>query len=87
VRELANVLETAMILGNGGLELPDRFAARAKRTSGGLDSAVRAAIEDALRATRGKIYGAKGAAERLGLPPGTLQSKMRKLGIERTAFV
>jgi formate hydrogenlyase transcriptional activator len=27
-----------------------------------------------------------GAAERLGLKPGTLQSKMRKLGIEREKF-
>jgi formate hydrogenlyase transcriptional activator len=39
-----------------------------------------------LRATRGKIYGSDGAAARLGLNPGTLQSKMRKLGIERSAF-
>jgi hypothetical protein len=30
--------------------------------------------------------GADGAAARLGLPPGTLQSKMRKLGIARGEF-
>jgi formate hydrogenlyase transcriptional activator len=85
VRELANVLETALILGNGTLELPDRLVARKRVTA--LDDAVRSAIETALRASRGKIYGTGGAAERLGLPPATLQSKMRKLGIERTAFV
>ena len=51
------------------------------------ESAVRVAIEEALRATRGKSYGAGGAAARLGLKPGTLQSKMRKLGIERGSFV
>ena len=45
------------------------------------------AIEEALRATRGKIYGSDGAASRLGLKPGTLQSKMRKLGIQRDSFV
>jgi len=49
--------------------------------------AVRVAIEEALRATRGKIQGAGGAALRLGLKPGTLQSKMRKLGIEQNTFV
>lgn len=50
------------------------------------DAAVAQTIEAALRATRGKIYGADGAAARLGLKPATLQSKMRKLGIERSAF-
>jgi transcriptional regulator with GAF, ATPase, and Fis domain len=48
---------------------------------------MRVAIEDALRAVRGKIYGSDGAAARLGLKPGTLQSKMRKLGIQRGDFV
>ena len=47
---------------------------------------MRVAIVEALRATRGKIYGGDGAAARLGLKPGTLQSKMRKLGIRREAF-
>ena len=42
-------------------------------------SSIRGAIEDALEATRGKIYGSDGAARRLGLPPATLQSKMKKL--------
>ena len=84
-----------MILGGGSgrLELPEELARRPKGRGRQIDEAprlaasVRRAIEDALRATGGKIYGAHGAAERLGLPPGTLQSKMRKLGIERAAFV
>jgi len=63
---------------------------RVARTRGAerprFESAVRDAIEDSLRATRGKIYGTDGAAARLGLKPGTLQSKMRKLGIRREAF-
>jgi transcriptional regulator with GAF, ATPase, and Fis domain len=94
VRELMNTLETAMILGGGsGLELPDDFPRRSKRGDVGcpdprrFESAVRLAIEDALRATRGKIYGSDGAAARLGLPPGTLQSKMRRLGVQRGSFV
>jgi transcriptional regulator with GAF, ATPase, and Fis domain len=91
VRELANVLETALILGRGvTLELPEELAQRAMRKATdagpGFEGAVRHAIEEALRATRGKLYGSDGAAARLGLKPGTLQSKMRKLGIARTDF-
>jgi formate hydrogenlyase transcriptional activator len=93
VRELMNTLETAMILGGGdALALPDDFPRRIRRGDSAatdatrFDSAIRLAIEDALRATRGKIYGSDGAAARLGLKPGTLQSKMRKLGIQRAGF-
>jgi DNA-binding NtrC family response regulator len=93
VRELANVLEAALILGNGrALELPEEFAQRTTRRSKDaaarprFETAVREAIEEALRATRGKIYGTDGAAARLGLKPPTLQSKMRKLGIRRMDF-
>ena len=91
VRELMNVLETALILGGGrSLELPEEFATRAARGADKVrprfEHAVREAIEQSLRATRGKIYGTDGAAARLGLKPGTLQSKMRKLGIRREDF-
>jgi formate hydrogenlyase transcriptional activator len=93
VRELMNVLEAALILGGGrSLELPEELASRArpkrKDESGRprFESAIREAIEQSLRATRGKIYGSDGAASRLGLKPGTLQSKMRKLGIRREDF-
>jgi DNA-binding NtrC family response regulator len=88
VRELENVLEAAMIVGDGKLELPAELGRGAGSRRAGLDfaSASRAAIEAALRACRGKIYGADGAAARLGLEPSTLQSKMKKLGIERASF-
>ncbi|MDQ3367520.1 MAG: sigma-54 dependent transcriptional regulator [Myxococcota bacterium] len=93
VRELMNVLEAAMILGDGlRLVLPEDLP-RATRASPGdgdslrFDHSVRVAIETALQATSGKIYGVGGAASRLGLKPGTLQSKMRKLGIDRTRFL
>ncbi|HEY5928667.1 MAG TPA: hypothetical protein VIV11_43580, partial [Kofleriaceae bacterium] len=69
------------------LELPAPVAAAARhRRDKSFDAAVATAIETALRATRGKIYGADGAAARLGLKPGTLQSKMKKLGIARRPF-
>ncbi len=86
VRELANVLEAALVLGDArSLELPQAFA-RKRDSSRELDAAIRNAIEDALVATHGKIYGDDGAAARLGLPPATLQSKMKKLGVARAAF-
>jgi transcriptional regulator with GAF, ATPase, and Fis domain len=93
VRELMNVLEATLILGGGrSLELPEEFVTRARARPRGdsnrprFEGAVRDAIEESLRATRGKIYGGDGAAARLGLKPGTLQSKMRKLGIRREDF-
>ena len=88
VRELRNLLESALVLGGGAAfalpeEFPRRSTARGPRA---FDAAVRDTIEDVLRATHGKIYGANGAAARLGMPPATLQSKMKKLGIERRRF-
>ena len=87
VRELANVLEAALVLGGGrSLELPDHIGATAPRRLPAFDDSIRRTIEAALRATRGKLYGAGGAATHLGLEPTTLQSKMRKLGIDRRRF-
>ena len=94
VRELANLLETALVLGGGTtLVLPDEFPDPSRRLAEpgpraqGFGAAVRDVIEAALRATRGQIYGAGGAAARLGLKPATLQSKMKKLGVDRARFV
>lgn len=42
---------------------------------------ARRTIEKALDACGGRIYGKAGAAARLGIPPSTLQGKMKKLGI------
>jgi transcriptional regulator with GAF, ATPase, and Fis domain len=41
----------------------------------------RAAISAALIAQNWRIYGPDGAAAKLGLPPSTLQHRMRKLGL------
>jgi transcriptional regulator with GAF, ATPase, and Fis domain len=40
-------------------------------------------IEKVLASCNWMIAGAQGAAERLGLPPSTLRSKMKKLGVAR----
>jgi transcriptional regulator with GAF, ATPase, and Fis domain len=51
-----------------------------------LNEAMRAHIEAALRATRGRIEGARGASRLLGINPHTLRARMRKLKIDWAAF-
>jgi len=51
-----------------------------------LDTVVQRHIEAALIACRGRVEGKNGAAERLKINPNTLRGRMRKLGIERSAF-
>jgi formate hydrogenlyase transcriptional activator len=96
VRELQNVVERAMITSRGAsLELgvfslwqPDRERATAKRAKiqgTRLEDAERAHILAVLERCSWKVGGQDGAAERLGLKRSTLQSRMKKLGIERPA--
>ncbi|MGE3173791.1 MAG: sigma 54-interacting transcriptional regulator [Planctomycetota bacterium] len=98
VRELRNVIERALITSVDGrtlnLEraLPDE-APRPVAASAPTDDRIRTAIEledlerlnmrRALEAAGWKIAGAGGAAERLGLRPNTLASRMKSLGIQR----
>lgn len=100
VRELAAVIDRAALLGRGHALALDaalgdpRQRAPADRPPDAarpgedttLESAVRRAIEAALRAAHGRVEGPGGAAERLAVNPNTLRSKMRKLGIRRAAF-
>ncbi|MCI0335053.1 MAG: sigma-54 dependent transcriptional regulator [Planctomycetes bacterium] len=51
-----------------------------------LNDAMRAHIEAALSATRGRIEGARGAARLLGINPHTLRARMRKLKIDWSVF-
>ena len=46
----------------------------------------KAIIEDALRATGGRVFGPSGAAARLGIPRSTLESKIRTLKINKNRF-
>ena len=52
-----------------------------------LHAAEREHILRLLRETQGQIGGPDGAAERLGLKRTTLNSKMKKLGIERGDYM
>jgi transcriptional regulator with GAF, ATPase, and Fis domain len=87
VRELVNSLERATILaGSGDLVVAAARpvatpAAAADEGFQTLESRERDYIDRVLRATGGKIYGAGGAAEILGINGSTLASRMRKLGL------
>jgi formate hydrogenlyase transcriptional activator len=92
VRQLANMLEAAMIVSHGNrLIVPESLqpepAAAEHEGCPSFEQASRDVLVRALRACKGKIYGSGGAAELLQLNPGTLQSKLRKLGISRVEFV
>ncbi|MEI9976766.1 MAG: helix-turn-helix domain-containing protein [Ignavibacteriota bacterium] len=43
-------------------------------------------IEAALAETRGRIAGPRGAASKLGVPPSTLESKIKALAIDKHRF-
>jgi transcriptional regulator with GAF, ATPase, and Fis domain len=84
VRELRNVVERALILCNGptlGLAPPTTPAPEIDGALS-LDDAQRRHILKVLRSVGGRIKGAGGAAEILGVKPATLRSRMQRLGID-----
>jgi formate hydrogenlyase transcriptional activator len=87
IRELRNVVERAMIVSTGPrLVIPLPF--EHKTTVDGLRSeklvdVERDHIRGVLDSVRWRIRGNGGAAEVLGLPPTTLETRMAKLGILR----
>ena len=91
VRELENVIERALILSPGStLHLEEPWGAKPRRAGGPpslerLDEVERAHIRRVLEACAWKIEGPGHAAAKLGLNPGTLRSRMTKLGIRRPA--
>ena len=99
VRELENVIERAAILASKGrlrISLSDVTAAgrTAKSAPARSDGAPlmtetdrkrrdRDNILGALASTKGKIFGDDGAAQLLQIPPTTLLSRMKSLGLKR----
>ena len=94
IRELENFIERAVILTKGPnlraplaeLEMPPETASNPKEDSR-LETTEREHILRVLRETKGLIAGPKGAAARLGLKRTTLNSKLKKLGIERSDYI
>ncbi len=99
IRELQNVIERSVILSDSEifaideswlprlpetihiakpknrLELPRRLEEQEKNM-----------IEEALKASRGRVFGPTGAAVKLGIPRSTLESKIKSLKIDKNFF-
>ena len=94
IRELENMLERAVILTRGA-ELYVPLAELETQEEEELDeaesptlhAAEREHILKVLRECKGQIGGEEGAAARLGLKRTTLNSKIKKLGIERSDYI
>ncbi len=84
-RELRNIVEHAMITSSGGtLHLrPPHPASEEVGASDKLEDVERVHILGVLKKTGWRITGKGGADEILGMKRTTLQSKMKKLGIQR----
>lgn len=85
VRELRNVVERAMILAKGprlSLQVP-RTTVSSASASTKIEDVEREHIRSVLERAGWRVRGAGGAAERLGLAPTTLESRMSKLGVVR----
>ncbi len=95
IRELENFLERAVILTKGTvlyvplaeLETEEDDDTASDMENPTLHAAEREHILRVLRETRGQIGGDDGAASRLGLKRTTLNSKLKKLGIERSDYM
>jgi formate hydrogenlyase transcriptional activator len=95
IRELQNVVERAVILSEGETffveeawltRVTPKLAATSVPLVVDLVEHEREKLEAALRESEGVVGGPTGAAIKLGIPRQTLESKIRKLGINRYRF-
>jgi formate hydrogenlyase transcriptional activator len=86
IRELRNVVERAMIVAAGTrltIALPTSKTAAPEKRGAKLAEVEREHIHTVLLSTAWRIRGSGGAADRLGLRPTTLETRMAKLGLRR----
>jgi len=86
VRELGNVIERAVIVATGPrlvVQMPQNAPSRASQGSLTLRNLQIKHIGTTLQSTNWRVRGIGGAAERLGLKPTTLETRMAKLGLTR----
>jgi PAS domain S-box-containing protein len=99
IRELQNVIERSVILSSGDVFSVDemwlsketirtssRVEASAHLTGEAEQRSEREIIEAALAQTRGRVSGLSGAAAKLGIPPSTLDNRIRALKIDKKQF-
>jgi formate hydrogenlyase transcriptional activator len=95
IRELQNVIERAVILSEDDTLAvdetwlkwePAQNPARPRTLDGALVRQEKEMIEGALAESQGRISGSAGAAAKLGLPAQTLDSKIKRLKINKYRF-
>jgi PAS domain S-box-containing protein len=96
IRELQNVVERSLILCDRGVFAVDENWLRSNAApiteqataplAEKLNDQERDLIEKALVASRGRVAGSAGAAAKLGMPPSTLESRIRALRIDKSRF-
>jgi PAS domain S-box-containing protein len=96
IRELQNIVERSVILCGGdtfwieNAWLASQEAARQELPGplpDTLQNQERKIIETALAESKGKVSGPEGAAAKLGIPPSTLDTKIKQLGIKKHRFI
>jgi formate hydrogenlyase transcriptional activator len=93
IRELQNVIERSVILCESDIFSIDEswlplplLATESKRhieLPRRLEAQEKNMIEEALKASRGRVFGPTGAAAKLGIPRSTLESKIKSLKIDK----
>jgi transcriptional regulator with GAF, ATPase, and Fis domain len=93
IRELQNVIERSVIVSSGAVFFVDEswFSKQSSRVPGPPSSEgeirdEREIIEAALAESRGRVAGPSGAAAKLGIPPTTLDSKIKALNIRKSQY-
>jgi len=97
IRELQNVIERSVILNSGEVFAIDeswlskqpvrgRTQVASPAPTQGNARGEREIIQAALAASRGRVAGRSGAAARLGVPPSTLDHRIKALHIDKTQF-
>jgi formate hydrogenlyase transcriptional activator len=98
IRELQNIIERSVILSSGGEFSVDeswlsketfpafRLEGSEQPKSGAEPRGEREIIEAVLVETRGRVWGPSGAAAKLGIPPSTLDHRIKALGINKKQF-
>src|SRR5467141_4002370 len=96
IRELQNIVERSVILCGGDtfwIEKAWLASVQPPRQelAGPLPDTIRnqekEMIEAALAESKGKVAGPEGAAAKLGIPPSTLDTKIKQLGIKKHRFI
>jgi PAS domain S-box-containing protein len=96
IRELQNIVERSVILSSGDTFWIEKAWLASQEASrqelpgplpDTLQNQEKKIIETALAESKGKVSGPEGAAARLGIPPSTLDTKIKQLGIKKHRFI